>query len=290
MAHADPTFLILGAQKCGTSWLAAMLRQHPDVHLSEHKEVHFFNKADRYARGLPWYRAQFDGYAGETAVGEATPNYFWTGAEGLSIDTPGVDIPERVARHYPGLKLIVLLRDPVAQAISAYYHHIRAGRVKPRERLLDVMHRYGILAMGFYDVHLGRCWHHFDRERVLVRIYEEDVRACKAATLTDVFAFLDVDPSFVPNDADVRRNARSGHLYMRLKHVAPRVAWHVNQRLPDWIMDHPWARIPVADAEGKALAEVYAPHNARLAQMLGRRVPEAWSAPAVEDDRGVLTS
>jgi len=73
----DPNFMLIGAQKCGTSWLAAMLRQHPDIFVPEKKELHFFNLKSNYARGIEWYRKQFDGWSGQKLVGDCTPNYLW---------------------------------------------------------------------------------------------------------------------------------------------------------------------------------------------------------------------
>ena len=74
---ADPNFLLIGAQKAGTTWISAMLREHPQIFLPQRKELHFFNRRDNYERGLEWYRAQFGQHQGEPAIGECTPNYLW---------------------------------------------------------------------------------------------------------------------------------------------------------------------------------------------------------------------
>ena len=76
--NTGPTFLVLGAQKCGTTWLAKMVSQHPDVSVATKKEMHFFDKAYNYQKGLNWYEEQFDITSSTKAIGEFTPNYFWT--------------------------------------------------------------------------------------------------------------------------------------------------------------------------------------------------------------------
>ena len=71
-----PNFLIAGAQKAGTSWLARNLGQHPDVFIPFY-EVNYFNIEARYAEGLDWYARWFDEGADRAARGEKTPTYFW---------------------------------------------------------------------------------------------------------------------------------------------------------------------------------------------------------------------
>jgi len=73
----DPNYLVIGAQRCGTTWLAETLGQHPDIYVPRPKEIHFFNHSENYAKGIDWYRSRFPGYEGQRAVGEFTPNYFW---------------------------------------------------------------------------------------------------------------------------------------------------------------------------------------------------------------------
>ena len=72
-----PDFLILGAQKAGTTALYAYLRQHPDVTGPVWKEVSFFDR--HWARGDAWYRGNFPlrVRARAAAVGEASPSYLF---------------------------------------------------------------------------------------------------------------------------------------------------------------------------------------------------------------------
>lgn len=72
----DPDFLVVAAQKCGTTWLSFMLRQHPQVAVPDRKELHLFNEHDD--RGLDWSRGQFSAEAARPRAGGFTSNYFWT--------------------------------------------------------------------------------------------------------------------------------------------------------------------------------------------------------------------
>jgi hypothetical protein len=114
-----PHFLIIGAQRAGTSSLYAYLSEHPDIHPAFVKEVHFFDL--EFGRGLPWYRSMFPLESRLRArgaiTGEASPYYLF---HPLAA--------ERAAAVVPHAKLVVLLRDPVERAWSHYRHEVKGGR------------------------------------------------------------------------------------------------------------------------------------------------------------------
>ena len=112
-----PDFLILGAQKAGTTALYAYLRRHPDITGPSWKEVSYFDR--HYARGPSWYRGNFPNLLrsrGEL-VGEASPSYLFHPLG-----------PERVKELVPEARLIALVRNPVDRALSHYNHELALGR------------------------------------------------------------------------------------------------------------------------------------------------------------------
>ena len=273
-----PTFMVIGAQKCGTTWLAQMTRQHPEVGVGPVKEMHFFNKTENYHRGFDWYRRQFDVSPKTRAIGEFTPNYFWTSDEarerGESSRTK--NIPALVHGVLPDLKLIVCLRNPVDRAVSAYYHHIRQGRVTHKQRLAMVADRFGITSMGYYDVHLQNWLTYYPADRVLTLIYEDDILdENKLATLKRVFRHIGVDDTFVPDDVFARHNTANLHFDIRIHHLSlPDVLRAVIRRAtPDFIRHLPIWKIPVTHEERAELREVFRPHNRALGKLLDRELP-----------------
>lgn len=110
-----PDFVILGAQKAGTTSLAAWLARHHACFIAPEKEVHYFDLG--LAKGEAWYRSRFAGAPWRARAGEATPYYLFHPA-----------CAARIARTLPAAKLVVLLRDPVERAISGYFHAVRFGR------------------------------------------------------------------------------------------------------------------------------------------------------------------
>ncbi len=112
-----PCFIVIGAQKGGTSSLIWNLGFHPQVRRALAKEIHFFDLA--FSRGADWYRAYFPPQTSRTISGEATPAYLFYPF-----------VAERIAQLVPNVKLIALLRDPVARAWSQLQMDARKGRIK----------------------------------------------------------------------------------------------------------------------------------------------------------------
>jgi lipopolysaccharide transport system ATP-binding protein len=107
----EPSFLIIGGIRCGTTSLIRYLGRHPDVRTPATKEVHYYDW--NYHRGSNWYRSWFPIKAlrGDSTViaGESSPAYL--------MDP---QVPERVAEAMPQTRLILLVRDPVERAHSHY--------------------------------------------------------------------------------------------------------------------------------------------------------------------------
>jgi len=107
-----PDFLIIGAQKAGTTSLLSYLGQHPNVTPGFNKEPRYFTSF--FAQPLSVYRSNFPlqhAVLPERMTGEATPYYLFH-----------PDVPERVQAVLPDVKIIVLLRNPVDRCISHYFH------------------------------------------------------------------------------------------------------------------------------------------------------------------------
>lgn len=196
-----PNFLIIGAQKSGTTWMYEVFREHPDIYMPEQRELEFFSYAARPGRiGLEGYSAYFAGVSNEKAVGEKTASYLWNSAahEYWCGKPPGFqpDIPGTVQQYLGAdVKLLVSLREPASRAVSAYVHHIHWKNVQRGEPFLEAGRRHGIVHMGFYYEHL-KCWFDvFDRACIKVMIFEEMMRD-KAAACRELFSFLGVDPAF----------------------------------------------------------------------------------------------
>lgn len=184
---ALPTFLVIGAMKCGTSSLHRYLDTHPDVAMSTTKESDWFLPPGhgRDDHDLEWYRSLFDGR--RRMRGETSPNYTKRHL------FPGV--PERVRSVVPDVRLVYVVRDPIARARSHFLHAVAKGRrsLDDAEALLGPGDGGTfVLDTSRYHYQLQPWLHHWDVDDVLV-VAAEDLWADRRATLAEVFRFLEVD-------------------------------------------------------------------------------------------------
>ena len=186
-----PNFLVIGAQKCATTWLWSVLRQHPEIFMPEVKELGYFCFYPQQRRAgwngkfvktlLDDYgKLYFSHVTTEKAIGEATPAYLWVSDQrpewlnrdpALRYDTPSV-----VMRLLgPATKLLVILRNPVERAISGFHHNQKVGTLEPNAKFMETANLHGIVHMGFYYEHLSKWMETFDRANFKVLNMEDDL-------------------------------------------------------------------------------------------------------------------
>jgi hypothetical protein len=200
--------MIIGAQKSGTSALAAFLAQHPDIYMPAAKEVHAFDQpafleSRDFALVDRRYEDRMTGYAGEPLVGEATPLYLFF-----------PEIPALLHEYNPDLRLIVLLRDPVERAISHYAMEWGRGREARRAAFAfaleamrlrrdpapwhsrSALRTHSYLSRSRYSAQLERVRANFPREQVLL-LTSRALWQDHAGTLARVYDFLGASPPSV---------------------------------------------------------------------------------------------
>ena len=240
-----PDFLVLGAQKAGTTALYAYLRWHPGITGPSWKEVSFFDR--HWWRGEGWYRGQFPLRSGGQIVGEASPSYLFHPLA-----------PERARTLVPDARLIALVRNPVDRAYSQYQHAVALGReplsfedalAAEDERTRGEVDRlvadprafsrawwdHTYVARGRYAEQLERWLRVFPREQLLV-VATEELGAAPGETYAASLGFLGAAP------------------YTLAQY--PRV------------FDRDYA--PMAPGTRAALAATFAEPNRRLEELLGR--------------------
>lgn len=245
-----PSFLIIGIGKCGTTELYDRLLEHPNIHPSLRKEVNYF--MHRHAKSVDWYRAHFAVPSNHEncepfVVGEASPGY-----------ALNPYAPHRIMALVPDIKLIVLLRDPVARAYSHYHHRRRLG-MEPLDSFEAALaaepdrlrgeregvysdpnytgfawYVYSYVTQGIYADYLPQWLDTFPREQLLV-VQSEAFYRNPTTTLQSITRFLNL-PEWTPAE----RHEHKAFAY------------------------------PPMQSETKArLEEFFAPHNERLYRLLG---------------------
>jgi hypothetical protein len=178
-----PSFIGLGAQRCGTTWLYECLAAHPQVFVSSPKELYFFTK--NYQKGFEWCGSHFEGMSNALAWGEITPGYIYR-PEAL----------ERIATDAPDARLFVILRNPVDRAISAY-HFFRANHFAGIDFREALKRDESILGQGMYSLGLDRLLSHFPREQCLIMLFD-DIVSSPDKLVSDLYRFVGVDPEYRP--------------------------------------------------------------------------------------------
>ncbi len=177
-----PFLIIMGAMKCGTTALFEYLRAHPAVCPSRIKEPGFFVSNELRARGLDWYFKlwDFDPATHRVAM-EASTDY---------TKFPGRrDAPARIARALHDVRLVYLMRDPIARIESQFNHEIYEGRIDWDEPILSER----IVAPSRYETQLRQYLSHVPRERMLL-LDAAALAADPAAVVQRVCAFAGLDP------------------------------------------------------------------------------------------------
>jgi len=236
-----PNFIIIGCQRCGTTSLYTYLAQHPQILTPIKKEMDFFSW--HFDRGIDWYLAHFPPMPpGEQFLtGEASPSYF-----------DSREAPERLYSLFPEAKLIVLLRNPVARAISQFYRLTGLNwEARSLDRVIsDEIERLNqnpeyiigeepgnYLARGRY-IEFIKNWRTFFPPEQLLILKSEDFYAGAAITVKQVLEFLGL-PEYQLSEY---QNANPGSYQP------------INSSVRDWLTDY------------------FRPYNQQLEEYLGRKL------------------
>lgn len=187
-----PNFIIIGAAKAASTWLSDCLGEHPDVFMADIKEVRFFTRY--YDQGLDWYQTHFSDWNGQKAVGEATPGY-------LGND----HAPARIRQTLGEVPLILSMRHPVDRAYSAFWHFTSHGAIPLGEDFEEHFEAH-LQKAGHYIRHIKHYLEYFPREKLLILVYEEDVRGDPFSGVRQCFEHVGVDPTFIPQRVTRRSN------------------------------------------------------------------------------------
>lgn len=290
-------FVLVGAQKSASTYLQNCLAEHPQIDMPAGESRHFEDPL--YDAGavdeLP---TLFAPRRRDVRRGIKRPDYLARAA-----------VPERVSRHVPGVRVLVVLRDPLPRAVSAYYDYVRLGFAPLRpldqafEEILsgEMQLRYprvaDVIDFGAYGRHLSRWLQHIERDRLLV-LLQDRLLADPLGEVQRTYAFLDIDAAFVPTRLDQRSNTSVySPLRLRLLRTRNRLRFTYAEDLsrreprPAGAVGVAWSaavtgldravlarldrtkRPQLSAGMAERVRELYADDAELLADILGKRVP-----------------
>ena len=225
MSARLPNFVYIGPSKAGSTWLHEVLIRHPQIYMTEAKDLYFF---DRYFdRGVDWYADRFrDVRPDHKVVGEVCQEY---------LSSP--EAPKRMRSCLPDeLKLMVTVRDPVARAFSGYLYMRKHGMFEGsfREALET---RPGMLNHSRYATLLSEYLQHFDRTAMHCAVFDdlvEDPRAFVGAVLDR----LGVEPMELDESLLAARLPASRARYLPLARTVKRGANWARQHNATTLIGH----------------------------------------------------
>ena len=185
-------FIGIGAYKCGTTWLAQCLREHPDICIPRIKEVEFFSKKfknggfvySHYDKGTDWYEKQFDECEDNVScMGEFSNAYLYD-----------KDSAKLIKKTLPNIKLLLCLRNPVDRAYSEYlWDKLNFKRGKYKGIIMEEIKSGDYVEHGLYGKYIKRYLELFDLNDIHVVLFD-DILHKPREVMKGVYSFLKVKP------------------------------------------------------------------------------------------------
>lgn len=189
---------LIGAQKAGTTTLYSWLSQHPEIDAPEAiKDFHFFTSDEYFPKGTKWFESLYKNENTPVRINGAV-NY---------ILRP--EAPQRINTYNADAKFILVLRDPVKRAYSAYQFFKKLNREKHSFQEAIKREKSGALTNwnekddfayvehGLYFEQIEHWFTYFEKDKFLILIYEELFKDPEVY-LPEIFNFLNVKSDFMP--------------------------------------------------------------------------------------------
>lgn len=267
-----PDLFLIGAMKAGTTSLAELLSQHPDVCLSSPKETHYFT--EKSDQSLEWYKARFSNPERSICI-DASTSY---SIAPIQSDIPFKrvceryrSIPQKIAELNPQARFIYILREPVARTYSHYNHNARDGWEK-RPFMQAIHEDAQYLSASHYLHQLQIYWAVFPKDSILI-IPFEGLMHDPVATTKQCLKFMGLDTLISLN---LSRPKNAGFLYNPIGiglsnlGVMKTVSKLMPTQLKSILAPLVSKKIPAISPDDKVkLAEYFSPHNDALQAATG---------------------
>jgi hypothetical protein len=277
-------FIGVGAPKCGTSWLATCLSEHPELCMADPTCLNYFCENTIWPEfrvpaslGATWLADRFAHCKPGQRLGEISPNYLCD-----------ANSPLLIFGHNPECRLIFSFRHPV-DALTSFYYQIAKESLVP-ETMEGFLEDYPeIRRMGLYHLHVQAFLKVLPREQCLFLLFD-DIQRDAGEVLQHCFSFLGVARDFVPSSLNRRVNERqiprskaliaamnrARHFFQKHTSGRTRQAWFWKlklYRLHDWVQQRnlkPFTPPPIKEATRTRLLGFYRDDTRALSRFLDR--------------------
>ena len=217
-------FIGIGFPKSATSWVAEVLKTHPDIYIPSQKELWFFLTENinnfgvmpnNHNKNLEWYLRQFKNARTDQLLGEFTPTYIY--------DLNGL---LKLKAAFPDVKLIIVIRNPIELIYSQYYYMKSSVADRISFSLNDIFTSpfgQSLLNYGKIGTHLRNVFKIFSRDKIFVRALDQ-VKENKELFFQDLCSFLKVDSKqiqtkMINKKSNEARRIRFNSLHELIQHA-----------------------------------------------------------------------
>lgn len=193
-------FLLIGAQKCATTWIYHCLNEHPELYVGGGKnETYYFGGEVFNQKGLEWFESLFADASTGQKLGSASVDYIW--------DIPSLEL---VSKQYPDIKIIAVLRNPVERTISAFFWLMRKSVIEDislEEGIKRAVEDFKsgsltvyseLIRRSIYTDAIIKLHENFEKEQIKLILFD-DIQNNPKGVLHGIYSFLNVSPDYIPS-------------------------------------------------------------------------------------------
>lgn len=196
-------FIGVGAPRCGTTWIAECLMQHPEIGFPGIKELNYFSKtrengkSDYEIKGIGSYLKIFEKCRNKKIIGEYSTYYM--------VD---LGVAKIIKKHFPEVKIIISLREPVQRAFSDWKNRKFSHLTEKRNFEEAFFNESGLdsyMERGKYYEQVKNYLKLFSRKNIHLILMEE-IKKNPEKVIKELYQFLEVDENFVPKNIHEKTN------------------------------------------------------------------------------------
>jgi hypothetical protein len=197
---------VIGVNKAGTSWLYYLLSEHPDIFMSDVKELYFFGENQNGPADLDSYHRHFPFEQSYRYFGEATVMYYRE-----------AQVAQDIATYNPEAKLLAIVRDPIERLVSQYRYHKQLGIIDEGRTLSEVLEgdSDALLRDSHYEETLPPFEEQFGSDQFNV-VSLEAGRNDPEHLWDDLLSYLELPPAPCPNPDATPENPTGSAAFRRV--------------------------------------------------------------------------
>jgi hypothetical protein len=272
MTNKLPNLLIIGAMKAGTTSLHNYLAKHPDIFMSEPKEIHYYIDEHYQTKTIDWYKSFFK--TDKKIIGTSPQSYTKCHHKLYK------NIPERIFKDSPDIKLIYLVRDPIERYKS---HILESYHCDPPKKVRYSKHSENYLKTSMYYMQITSFLEYFKKEQILV-VSSEDLKTNRLEELNTIFNFLEVDKlennSIFDFESNTALEKKVPHVikysmpYRAGNKISPKMTEKIGAFFSKTFLKYQTEKPKLTDSEYKSLFSKLKPDIDKFRKLTGKEFPQ----------------